>query len=137
MKKLLAGLAAASMVATPALAQPFQGRDHGPSARSGQPSRAVTPNRGYNQPRANQQRFNQQRFGQQRYSPPRVQYRNFQRGERFDARYARNYRVISQPSAYRLYNAPRGYQWVQSGNDALLVGLAGGVIATILANVLN
>ena len=62
------------------------------------------------------------------------QYRNFHKGDRFDSRYARNYRVVSNPHAYELYAAPRGQHWVRSGNDALLVGLAGGVIGAIIAN---
>ena len=62
------------------------------------------------------------------------QYRNFRQGDRFDSRYARNYRVVSNPRAYGLYAAPRGQHWVRSGNDALLVGLAGGVIGAIIAN---
>jgi Ni/Co efflux regulator RcnB len=56
------------------------------------------------------------------------------RGQRFDSRYARNYRVIQNPRAYRLHNAPRGYRWVQSGNDAVLVAIASGLIGAILAN---
>ena len=62
------------------------------------------------------------------------QYRNFRKGDRFDSRYAHNYRVVSNPRAYGLYAAPRGQHWVRSGNDALLVGLAGGVIGAIIAN---
>ena len=56
------------------------------------------------------------------------------KGDRFDSRYAHNYRVVSNPRAYGLYAAPRGQHWVRSGNDALLVGLAGGVIGAIIAN---
>lgn len=62
------------------------------------------------------------------------QYRNFRQGERFDSHYARNYRVVSNPRAYGLYTAPRGQHWVRSGNDALLVGLLGGVIGAVVAN---
>ena len=61
-------------------------------------------------------------------------YRHFQRGQRFDSRYAANYRVIGNPRSYGLYNAPRGQHWVRSGNDALLVGLVGGVIGAVIAN---
>lgn len=42
----------------------------------------------------------------------RDQYRPGQRwakGQRFDRRYATNYRVIDNPRAYRLNAAPRGY----------------------------
>jgi len=30
--------------------------------------------------------------------------------------------------------APRGYRWVQSGNDAVLVALASGLIGAIIGN---
>ena len=63
----------------------------------------------------------------------RVQYRNWSRGQRFDSRYAQNYRVIVNPQAYRLRQAPRGYRWVQSGNDALLIGITSGIVASVLA----
>jgi Ni/Co efflux regulator RcnB len=63
-----------------------------------------------------------------------VQYRSWHRGDRFDRRYARNYRVISNPRAYRLHAAPRGYRWVQSGNDAVLIGITTGIIASVVAN---
>jgi len=57
--------------------------------------------------------------------------------QRFDSRYARNYRVISGPSRYHLRPAPRGYRWVQSGNDAVMVGITTGIIAAVLANAIN
>src|SRR5205085_398421 len=63
-----------------------------------------------------------------------MQYRSWNRGDRFDSRRAINYRVISNPRAYRLYDAPRGYRWVQSGNDAVLIGITSGIIASVLAN---
>ena len=62
------------------------------------------------------------------------QYGHFQKGQRFDSRQARNYRQINNPRAYHLRDAPRGQHWVQSGNDALLVGLVGGVIGAVIAN---
>ena len=62
------------------------------------------------------------------------QYRNFRQGDRFDSRYARNYQVVANPRAYGLYTAPRGQHWVRSGNDALLVGLLGGVIGAVVGN---
>jgi len=62
------------------------------------------------------------------------QHRQWRKGERFDSRYASNYRVIGNPRAYRLNAAPRGYRWVQSGQDAVLIGIASGVIASIVAN---
>ena len=61
-------------------------------------------------------------------------YRDFRRGERFDARYARNYQVIGNARAYHLRPAPRGQHWVRSGNNALLVGVTTGIIASVIAN---
>lgn len=62
--------------------------------------------------------------------------RSWRKGERFDSRYAANYRVIGNPRAYRLYDAPRGYRWVQSNHDAVLVAITSGLIGAVLGNVL-
>jgi Ni/Co efflux regulator RcnB len=64
----------------------------------------------------------------------RFQGHRWQRGQRFDRRYATNYRMISNPYAYRLRAAPRGYRWVQSGNDAVLVAITSGIIGALVAN---
>jgi len=58
---------------------------------------------------------------------------DWRRGERFDYRRARNYRVITDYRGYRLRTPPRGYHYVRSGNDAVLVGITSGVIAGIIA----
>jgi Ni/Co efflux regulator RcnB len=60
--------------------------------------------------------------------------RRWQRGQRFDRRYASNYMVISNPGYYRLRQAPYGYHWVRSGNDAVLVAVASGIIGALVAN---
>lgn len=66
----------------------------------------------------------------------RIQQRQWAKGQRFDRRYATNYRVIQSPRNYRLYDAPRGYQWHQSGDDAVLVAVASGLIGAVLGGVL-
>jgi len=58
------------------------------------------------------------------------------KGQRFNSHIATNYRVINNPRSYRLKNAPRGYLWVESGNDAILVGIASGVVSAVIANAL-
>ncbi len=69
------------------------------------------------------------------HAPARqVQFKRWSRGQRFDYRQARNYRVLSNPHAYRLSAAPRGYRWVQSDKDAVLVGITTGLIASVIAN---
>lgn len=68
---------------------------------------------------------------------PQPRYRSWQRGQRFDRRYARNYTVIRDTHRYRLRTPPRGYQWVRSNNDAVLVAITSGIIASVLANAIR
>ncbi len=124
MKKLILGVAAAASVlaaAAPASAQTF-GRQND-RGRMEQVQRNGFANRDFG--RGNVQIRQQARnYGA----------RSWSQGQRFDSRYATNYRVIDNPYAYRLREAPRGYRWVQSGNDAVLVALASGLIGAIAAN---
>ncbi len=65
---------------------------------------------------------------------PVQQARKWQRGQRFDRAQARDYRQIDYRN-YRqrgLYAPPRGSQWVRSGNDAVLVAIASGVIGAVI-----
>ena len=123
MKKFLLAAVAASVIAGPLMAQSYDG--HNDRSRYEQRN----DNRGHND-RGHDNRYDNRGHNQN-------QYRNWNRGDRFDSRYARNYRVISSPYQYRLHAAPRGYRWVQSGNDALLVGITTGLIASVLANAIN
>ncbi|WP_343521229.1 RcnB family protein [Sphingomonas sp.] len=69
--------------------------------------------------------------------PAPVQYRNWKRGQRFDYRYARNYRQIDYRHYRGLKAPPRGYRYVQSGNDAVLVGITSGIVAAVIANIIR
>ncbi len=72
--------------------------------------------------------------------PPAPRYRSWAKGQRFDYRYARNYQVVNNWQQYRgrrLYAPPRGYHWVRSGNDAVLVAIAGGLVGAVLAGAFN
>jgi Ni/Co efflux regulator RcnB len=122
MKKFLLAAVAASVIAGPVMAQPFGHNDRGRHEQ--RYDNRDHDNRGHD----NRGQFN--RYDKRNQN----QYRSWRRGERFDHRYARNYRVISSPRYYCLNDAPRGYRWVQSGNDALLIGITSGVIASVLAN---
>ena len=86
---------------------------------------------------AQRDRYNGQRdrYNGQRYSS--VSQRHWAKGQRFDRRYATNYRVIDNPRAYRLSNAPRGHQWVRSGNDAVLIAVASGLIGAVIGNAIR
>ena len=80
------------------------------------------------------------RYDNRRPGPPAPQWRKWNKGQRFDRRYAQNYSEINNWQAYRgrrLYAPPRGYHWVRSGNDAVLVAVAGGLIGAVLAGAFN
>jgi Ni/Co efflux regulator RcnB len=124
-KKFILTLLAATVATSPVLAAPDYGRND---------RRVVETQRTTIRPNGDRVVI-QKRVVRQ--NDRRAAKRAWRRGERFESRYARNYRVISNPRQYRLRDAPRGYRWVQSGNDAVLVGIASGIIASVLANVIR
>ncbi|MEG3122454.1 RcnB family protein [Sphingomonas sp. GB1N7] len=65
------------------------------------------------------------------------QHRNWRKGERFDRRYAQNYRQIDYRQYRGLRAPPRGYHYVRSGNDAVLVGITSGLIAAVVAGAIR
>ena len=69
---------------------------------------------------------------------PQQRYRtSWKRGERFDYRQARNYRQVDYRHYRGLKAPPRGYRYVQSGNDVVLVGITSGIVAAVLANMIR
>lgn len=132
-KKLIQATVAASLVATPmiATAAEAQGRDAVTTVRHTQNGTVVkTVNHNPRSTIVKRTVYN---------APPKVAYRKWQRGQRFDRRHAANYRVVDyrQYRAQRLWAPPRGYQWVRSGNDAVLVGITSGLIAAVIANAIR
>ena len=123
MNKFILSAIAASMVASPmvaseASAQGYPNQRHETVVRH-QPGRTVVVNRTVT-----------------RNNGP--QYRNdWRRGERFDYRRARNYQVLNNYRGYRLKAPPRGYHYVRSGNDAVLIGITSGIIAGIFAGAIR
>jgi Ni/Co efflux regulator RcnB len=113
MKKLILAAVAASMVAAPAMAAPQYGQHHQA------PKKVVVTKKVYKPASFNQ-------------------YRKWQRGQRFDSRYARNYRQVDNRSFHgRLKAPPRGYRYVQSGNDVVLVSILGGLVGAVFANLIH
>jgi Ni/Co efflux regulator RcnB len=117
LKTIILGTVAASVLAAPAAAADF-GRNDRNRVERVQTTKIVQRNHN----------------GRQVVQVRQVQPRKWARGQRFDSRYATRYRVIQNPRAYRLHDAPRGYRWVQSGNDAVLVGIVSGLIGAVLGN---
>jgi len=120
MKKFLIAGLAASMLATPMMATTAEAapmQRHGTTVVRHEPGRTVITHRNV-----------------------RPNYRHWARGQRFDHRYAPRYQVVNNWQAYRgrrLYAPPRGYHWVRSGNDAVLVAITGGLIGAVLSGAFN
>jgi Ni/Co efflux regulator RcnB len=137
MKKFIIAALAASIIATPAMAAPGQNRGANNAWKNQVEQRHDNRAPQY---RPGQHRVDQRQFNKRpvvvRHTP-QVSYRSWKKGERFDSRYARNYRVISQPRGYGLRAAPSGHRWVQSGNDALLIGITSGIVSAIASNIIR
>ena len=120
MNRFLIAALATPMVATPALAaaQPYRG-----------PAHKAVQQRGHGPVVVKKTSY---------HRTPTAQYRsNWRKGERFDSRQARNYRQIDYRQYRGLQAPPRGYQYVQSGNDAVLVGITSGIVAAVFASLIR
>ena len=58
----------------------------------------------------------------------------FHRGERLPAEYRNRHYVVDDWRGHQLSAPPRGYNWVQTGGDYVLVAIATGIIAQLLLN---
>ena len=125
MKKFLLSVAAATMVAAPMLvAVPAQAAQRHTTTMV--------------KHKANGRTVIKQRKVVNKRPVYRTQHRNWARGQRFDYRYAPNYRVVTNYRSYhRLYSPPRGYHWVRSGNDAVLVAITSGLIGAVIGGAFN
>ncbi|TRW14570.1 RcnB family protein [Glacieibacterium frigidum] len=127
MKSIIIAALAATVAASPVLAAP-----HNDYNGRGKIERNHRDNDRGNNFRGNDKR---KVVIKQVYRAPQAQYRtNWRKGERFESRYARNYQVIGNYRTYRLAAPPRGYRWVRANNDAVLVGITSGIIASVIAN---
>lgn len=66
-----------------------------------------------------------------------VTYKTFRKGEKFDRHHARHYQEIDYRHYKRLGPPPRGYHYVRSGNDVLLVGITSGIVASVVAGLIH
>ena len=132
MKKFVLAAISASLVATPMIATAAEAQSR---------TRTVTTvkqrHNGHVVTRTVVKQQPPQRYGNNRNAFQNQ--RKWQRGQRFDRRYATNYRVVDyrQYRGRGLYAPPRGYQWARSGNDAVLIAVASGVIGAVLGNALR
>jgi Ni/Co efflux regulator RcnB len=59
---------------------------------------------------------------------------HWRQGERLPSEYRSRSYVVDDWRGHHLRPPPAGYHWVQNGSDYLLVAIATGVIASIIAN---
>ena len=125
MKKFLLTALAATVAAAPIAAAPAEAAQYRASPGYDYRHDGRQDNRRYDNRRGHDRQSNYNR--------------SWRKGQRFDRRYATNYRQIDyrQYRGRHLYAPPRGYQWVQSGNDAVLVAVASGLIGAVLAGALH
>ena len=64
-------------------------------------------------------------------------YYRFNRGERFDRARAINYGDVDYRRYRGLRAPPRGYHWVRNGNDAVLVAITTGIVASVIAGAIR
>lgn len=86
--------------------------------------------RGYNGPRAGY--WYAPSYGYYRVEPRYSSYR-WQPGGYLPPQYRTYY--VRDPYVYNLRPAPRGYRYVHAGNDIVLMAVATGLIASVMANV--
>ena len=56
----------------------------------------------------------------------------YYRGDRLPAEYRHRHYVVNDWRGHHLSAPPRGYHWVQSGNDYILIAIASGIIAQLM-----
>jgi Ni/Co efflux regulator RcnB len=61
-------------------------------------------------------------------------YHQFHRGERLPVEYRHRHYVVEDWRGHHLSPPPRGYHWVQTGSDYVLVAITTGIILQILLN---
>jgi Ni/Co efflux regulator RcnB len=61
-------------------------------------------------------------------------YHDWYRGSRLPPEYRDRSYVVDDWRAHHLYAPPRGYHWVQAGDDYVLAAIATGVITAVLLN---
>lgn len=117
MKTLFASLAVAALVVPGAAYASAQPAHSNGNAHNNAPGQSNGNNR-YNENRSDRSL--------------EVQAYKFKRGDRFDRSRAEYYRRLNYADYSRLTRPPRGYVWVRSGNDALMVRLADNIVTNVI-----
>jgi len=147
-KKLLIPALIVASISSMAVAQD-RGQDRGRDDHRGDNMQRGNDNHGNdnrgNDNRGNDNRGNDNRGGNRGddhrgYRGPMAQNRgagpnhDMRKGGRLPPNYRSNQYVVNDWRGHHLNAPPRGYHWVQTGNDYVLAAVATGLIASILLN---
>ena len=123
-KAVVAAITALTLVTGPlAFAQ---GDSHGPGYNQGQRN----DNRDNRDNRRNDNNRRDERRDERGAGPDH----QFHRGDRLPPQYHNRQYVVDDWRGHHLNAPPRGYHWVQSGSDYVLVAIATGVILNMILN---
>lgn len=132
-KKILMALATTTLVASPIISSQAQAQGYGQPHRQEQ-TRTVVKQKPNGRTVVTQRTVVRKDVRNNRYAASN---HRWAKGQRFDRRQATNYRVINNYRGYRLNAPPRGYQWVQSGNDAVLIAITSGIIGAVIGGAIR
>ncbi|MEQ6333214.1 RcnB family protein [Sphingobium sp. MK2] len=135
-KKIIMALATTTLVASPIISAQAQAQSYGPQHRQ-QQTRTVVKQQPNGRTVVKQKTTVRNNGNVYRPNRNAVVNHRWAKGQRFDRRQATNYRVINNYRGYRLNAPPRGYQWVQSGNDAVLIALTSGIIGAVIGGAIR
>jgi Ni/Co efflux regulator RcnB len=131
-KKILMALATTTLVASPIISSQAQAQGYGQHRQ--EQTRTVVKQKPNGRTVVKQRTVVRKDVRNNRYAASN---HRWAKGQRFDGRQASNYRVINNYRGYRLNAPPRGYQWVQSGNDAVLIAITSGLIGAVIGGAIR
>ena len=106
--------------------------DRNDRGRNEQAQRGGQQDRRDNEAGQSNRRENQSRANDRRDERGAGPNHAFHRGERLPVEYRHRQYVVDDWRGHHLSAPPRGYQWVQSGNDYVLIAIASGIISQLL-----
>lgn len=129
-KKIILALATTTLVASPIVTAQAQAAPYHGGQQRQEATRTVVKQQPNGRTVVKQQTL-------VRKATPAPSARHWAKGQRFDRNHATNYRVVNNYRDYRLSAPPRGYQWVRSGNDAVLIAITSGIIGAVIGNAIR
>lgn len=137
---LTATLAAAIAGTSLGLASAADAQSRGPARQQHQQQQARQDHRSDREQSRAPARWQRSRhhYNAGRYQPPRGQaVQQWRYGQRMPANYRSNAYVVSDYGRFGLRAPPRGHQYVRSGNDVVMVAVASGLVASVIASLFN